>query len=225
MSNSFLPCEETEWMSISPQAWLKTRQSNPKPPIRYSDAMTSLFSSQWAAPPRLGTFGSYVMLHGIVKQLATLYQNSWLLDATPSAVQRFEHALAMWRMYSEQNPEFHCSPRYPSGVIAANALSLYRQAHVRLCGNFGPLRLAFATRNLQTILSSIKDIKIRFSSSSACLSAARCALEALQTSVRMGISLTGSISGWHHKLLFNMYSLECCRYTLYHCYSTTINSC
>jgi hypothetical protein len=198
-------------MSISPQTWLDTRPSNFNPPVRFSAAMASLFSGQWAPPLRLSSFGSYVTLHGIVKQLAILCQDSsWLLADTPAVVQRFEQALARWRTCSEQNPEFHYSPRYPSGVIAVNALSLYRQAHVRLCGNFGPLRSAFATRNVQTILSSIDDITIVISSSSTCRRAARCALDALQTSVRMGMSLTGSISGWHHKLLFNLYSLECC---------------
>ena len=211
-------------MSISPQAWLETRQSNFKPPIRFSAAIASLFSTQWTPPLRLSVFGSYVTLHGIVKQLATLYQDIWLLAAAPTLVQRFEQALARWRMCSEQNPDVHCSPRYPSGVVAANALSLYRQAHVRLCGNFGPFRSAFATRNLQIILSSIEEIKVVISSSSTCLRAARCAIEALQTSVRMGMSLTGSISGWHQKLLFNLYSLECCKYSPFHRFPSTMNS-
>ncbi|GMG09198.1 unnamed protein product [Aspergillus oryzae] len=110
----------------------------------------------------------------------------------------------------EQNPEFHCSPRYPSGVIAANALSLYRQAHVRLCGNFRPLRAALTTRNVQSITSRLNDIQVNISSSRTCVKAAWCAIEALQISIVMGMAQAGSISGWHSKLLFNTYSLECC---------------
>lgn len=201
-------------MSISPETWLATRRSSFKTPIRFSTAMAILFSSQLVPPLRLSIFGSYVTLHGIMKPLTSLYQDSWLPAPTSTQVQQFEQALAKWRIYSEQNPEFHCSPRYPNGVVAANALSLYRQAHVRLCGNFEPLRTAFATRNVQTIFSSLKDIKVNISSSRTCVKAARCAIEALQTSVNMGMSQTASISGWHSKLLFNMYSFECCEYSL-----------
>ncbi|CDM29936.1 unnamed protein product [Penicillium roqueforti FM164] len=113
-------------------------------------------------------------------------------------------------MCAEQIPDFHCSPRYPGGVITANALSLYRQAHVLLCGNFRPLRSTLATRNVQTISSSLNDVKVEISGSSTCTRAAWCAIEALQTSVKMGMSQSASISGWHFKLLFNIYSLECC---------------
>ncbi|KAI2632983.1 hypothetical protein GGS26DRAFT_554865, partial [Hypomontagnella submonticulosa] len=210
MSDCFLPCEEPEWMSTTPEAWLGSRQSNFKPPIRFSAAMANLSSPQGTPPLSLSTFGSYVTLHGIVKQIASLHQDVWLLDATPTLMKRFELALDRWRLCSEQNPEFHASTRYASGVIAANALSLYRQAYVRLYANFGPLRSAFATRSVQTILHSMKDIEIIISGSSTCLKAAQCAIEALQTSVKMGLFLTGSISGWHRKLMFNLYSIECC---------------
>ncbi|CAG8889863.1 unnamed protein product [Penicillium egyptiacum] len=210
MSDCFLPCEESEWVSISPQAWFESRKSNCKPPIRFSAAMANLFSSQWEPSLQLSIFGSYVTLHGIVKLLANFYKDSWLLDPNQAQAQLLEQALVRWRMCAEQNPEFHCSARYPSDVIPANALSLSRQAHVRLCGKFRPIRSALATRNVQTISSSLDDIKVEISGSSTYLKAAWCAIEALQTSVRMGMSHTGSISGWHSKLFFNVYSLEFC---------------
>jgi hypothetical protein len=202
-------------MSISPQAWLGTRNSNLKPPIRFSEAMANLFFSYWEPSLRLSIFGSYVTLHGIVNPLANLCQDSWLLGPTQEQTQRLEQALVRWRTAAEQNPEFHCSPRYPNGVMPANALSLYRQAHVRLCGNFRPFRSALATRNVQTISSSLDDIQAEISGSSTCLRAAWCAIEALQTSVKMGMTQRVSISGWHSKLLFNIYSLECCEYFLF----------
>ncbi|KAI0377765.1 hypothetical protein F5Y04DRAFT_172730 [Hypomontagnella monticulosa] len=210
MSDCFLPCEEIEWTSTTPDAWQSNRQSSFRPPVRFSDAMTSLSSSQSTSPLSFSTFGSYVMLHGIVKQLASLHQDVWLMESTPMLVQRFEQALDRWKIWSEQNPEFHISPRYPNGVIAANAISLYRQAHVRLYTSFGLLRSTLATRNVQDLLRSIKDIKITISGSNTCLKAAQCAIEALRTSVKLGLFLTGSISGWHRKLMFNLYSIECC---------------
>lgn len=198
-------------MSTTPAAWLDRRRSNSKPPTRFSDAMRALSSSPSEPPLSLSTFGSYVTLHGIVRQLASIYQDVWLLAATPTLVQQFEQALARWRVCSEQNPDFHVSPRYPSGVIAANAMSLYRQAHVRLCANFGPLRSAFATRDVQTIVESMRNIEIAITSSDTCLRAARCAFEAFQTSAKMGLFSNGCISGWYRKLLFNLYALECCK--------------
>lgn len=48
ISDCFLPCEESERMSISPQAWSETRKSSFKPLIRFSVAMAKIFSSQWA---------------------------------------------------------------------------------------------------------------------------------------------------------------------------------
>ena len=210
IGDCFLPCDESEWTSISPQAWLEKRKSNPKPPIQFSTALANIMSAQSAPPLRLSLFASYLTLHGIVKHLANLYQDNWLIDSLPTHVQRIEESLARWRMLSEQNPEFHCSSRYPSGVIAANALSLYRQAHVRLCGNFSPLRAALTTRNLLNITSKLNDIKVNISSSRTCVKAAWCAIEALQISVVMGMAQARSISGWHSKLLFNTYSLECC---------------
>lgn len=197
-------------MSPTPQAWLGNRQSGLKTPIRFMIALANLSSPQGAPLLRISTFGSYVALHGIVKQLASLYQDVWLLAETPTLVQRFEQALDRWRLCAEQHPEFHASPRYPNGAIAINALSLYRQAYVRLCANFGPFRATVATRNVQTILQSMKSIDIVITRSSTCLKAARCAIEALQTSVKMGLFLSSSISGWHRKLLFNLYSIECC---------------
>ncbi|RMZ44150.1 hypothetical protein CA14_004163 [Aspergillus flavus] len=210
INDCFLPCEESEWTSISPQAWLDKRKSISKPPIQFSTALAHIMSGQGASPLRLSIFGSYLTLHGIVKHLTSLYQDNWLIDSLPAHVQRIEESLTRWRMCAEQNPEFHCSPRYPSGVIAANALSLYRQAHVRLCGNFRPLRAALTTRNVQSITSRLNDIQINISSSRTCVKAAWCAIEALQISIVMGMAQAGSISGWHSKLLFNTYSLECC---------------
>ncbi|KAI8634661.1 hypothetical protein F5Y19DRAFT_120545 [Xylariaceae sp. FL1651] len=210
MSDRFLPCEETEWTSPTPKAWLTTRQSNYKSPVRFSTAMASLSSLQSLTPLSLSTFGSYVTLHGIVKQLSSLHQDVWLLTTTPMLVQRFEQALDRWRIYSEQNPEFHVSPRYPNGVLPTNALSLYRQACIQLYADFGPLRSAFATRNVHTIVSSMKDINMLITCSSTCLKAAQCAIEALQNSVKLGLFTTGPTSGWHRKLVFNLYSLESC---------------
>lgn len=210
INDCFLPCDENEWMSTTPKLWLATRQSNAKPSVRFSTAMASLSSPQSGPPLKLNSFGLYVMLHGVTKQLASVHQDAWLLAATSTLEKRYEQALDRWRISAEQTPECRLSPRYPSGVIAANALSLYRQACVRLYADFGPLRLAFATRDVQTILRSIQDTKIVISSSNTCLRAARCAIEAFQTSVKMGLCLTDSISGWHHKLWFNLYSVEGC---------------
>lgn len=201
-------------MSTTPQAWLGSRQPDYKQPTRFSAAMMSLSSPQSAFSPQISTFGLYVALYGIVRQLGSLYQDVWLLATTGTLVQRFEQVLDTWRTCSERNADFHASVRHPSGVIAINALSLYRQTYVRLFADFGPLRSAFATRDVAAIVNSIRDTDITIPSSGMCLKAARCAMEAIQTSVKMGLFLTGPVSGWHRKLLFNLHSIECCTYSL-----------
>ncbi|KAI1171107.1 hypothetical protein F4777DRAFT_71032 [Nemania sp. FL0916] len=210
MTDRYLPCEESEWASPTPKAWLANRQSKRNTPVRFSTVMAGLSSLETPPFPALSTFGSYVILHGIVKQLSSLRQDLWLVASTPMLIQRFEQALDTWRVSSEQNPEFHISQRYPNGVLPAIALSLYRLACIQLYADFRLLRSAFATRDVDTILSRIKDVIITISSSATCIRAARSAIEALQISVKMGLFVTGSVSGWHRKLLFNLYSFESC---------------
>jgi hypothetical protein len=199
-------------MCATPKAWLQSRQANFKAPVRFATAMGSLFSPQFDPQSDFTVFGSYVMLHGLVKQLASLQQDVWLHATTPTPVHRLEQALQRWQTCSSQNPEFNVSPRYPNGVIPANARSLHRHASIRLCAGFGAFRTTLATRNVDAILNSLKQIQITICSSETCLRAAQCALEALQVSVRMGLFLTGPISGWHRKLMFNLHSLESCMY-------------
>jgi hypothetical protein len=221
MGDCFLPCDESQWMCATPKAWLESRQSNLKPPVRFATAMKSLFSPQFDPQLDFTTFGSYVMLHGLVKQLASFQEDVWLQATTPTLVYRLEQALQKWQTCSIQNPEFNISPRYPNGVIPANARSLYRQASIRLCAGFGAFRSTLATRDVEAILHSLNEIQIMICSSDTCLRAAQCALEALQVSVRMGLFLTGPMSGWHQKLMFNLHSLESCTYNPM-CHSTIV---
>ena len=220
MGDCFLPCDKSQWMCATPKAWLESRQSNFKPPVRFATAMKSLFSPQFDPQSDFTTFGSYVILHGLVKQLASIQQDVWLQATTPTLVHRLDQALQRWQTCSTQNPEFNISPRYPNGVIPANARSVYRHASIRLCAGFGAFRSTLATRDVEAILHSLKGIQITICSSDTCLRAAQCALEALQVSARMGLFLTAPISGWHRKLMLNLHSLESCAYNLiYH--STT----
>lgn len=212
MKDCYLPCDEEVWLSPTPQNWLAVRRYDSKPPIRFSDAMRELHSPQCRPAVALTSFGGYVTLHALVKQLGSLSQGPiWLASVAPTLLNSLELALEKWRISSEKDLEYPFFPRYPQGVLVINSVSLYRQAHVRLCGEFGPLRSAMATQDVQEILLAMNSINFPITRTKTCLKAARCAVDALRTPIRMGMALLGKVPGWYQKLLFNLYSIECCK--------------
>ncbi|QKX61699.1 uncharacterized protein TRUGW13939_08854 [Talaromyces rugulosus] len=186
MKDCHLPCNEDIWLSPTPQTWLAVRQYDSNPPIRFSDAMRELNSPQTQPTVAFTAFGGYVTFHALVKQLGNLNQGPvWLAIVAPTLLNSLELALEKWRMSFEKDFEYPFFPRYPQGVLVINSISLYRQAHVRLCGDFGPLRSAMATRDVQEIVRGMNSINVPITRTKTCLKAARCAIDALRTPIRL----------------------------------------
>lgn len=210
MNDTLMPCNEAEWECPTAETWSIERQHHPHQCLRFSEAMIILYSPDPWDSVKFSMAGSYMTLHAVVQQITAIQRNIWSETCEASFLESAERAISTWRKCADDVFAASSSGRQPQRIMNINAVSLYRLAYVRLCGDFGPIRAAIATHDLGKIVESLSMVEVNLTRSATCLIAARCAVDALRAPVQLGMAFLGGTSGWYHKHTFILYSVECC---------------
>ncbi|PVH72205.1 hypothetical protein DL98DRAFT_539433 [Cadophora sp. DSE1049] len=97
MNNKFLPSEETEWRSHTPESWLENRNHSPRSPIRFLEALDYLLSpTPQPLAVRMSSFGIYVMLHAIVQRMWRFQQDMWSINSASEHLSISYVAVQKW---------------------------------------------------------------------------------------------------------------------------------
>lgn len=216
MSDTPLPCRETDWTSPTPNAWSEARLHGQLLDVPFDKALRGLFTPLQPETIRISSFGGYVMLHAILQQMWRLQPETWMQDDIWGHFQNLYIALQKWQICWEEEPECSLSLRNPHGAVSPNAAALLRLAHLRLHTDFSPVRSAIASLDPEKIAQSMEGLSISIDRSNSSLKTAEHALQALRTRIKLG--MTSKTPGMvpPHSLQLHIVSLECCEFQGYY---------